>query len=295
MNYKKWLDKNTESLKGKKVAVTGATGGIGTELCRYLAYLGAEIVFLNRSEEKTKELINSLQKEFSDFKYRFLKLDLEDKNSVDGVIEQLRFDCPDVIIHNAGAYSIPRKTTNFGFNNIFVINFLSPIYLTESLKKELEIKSAKVVLVGSIAHNYSKTNPENIDFTSVKADSKVYGNAKRHLMLYFYEKLKSESNVSLTVTHPGITFTNITAHYPKLIFALIKHPMKIIFMKPKKAALCILKGVFDDCKYGEWIGPRIFNIWGLPKKQKLKTFGTKEAERVFETTKKILQNEKRFL
>ena len=57
MNYKKWLNDNTASLKGKTVAVTGATGGIGTELCRYLVYLGAELVLLNRSEEKTKELI----------------------------------------------------------------------------------------------------------------------------------------------------------------------------------------------------------------------------------------------
>ena len=35
----------------------------------------------------------------------------------------------------------------------------------------------------------------------------------------------------IAVTHPGITQTNITAHYPKLIFAVIKNPMKLIFMK----------------------------------------------------------------
>ena len=33
MNIKKWLHINTESLKGKRVAVTGSTGGIGRELC----------------------------------------------------------------------------------------------------------------------------------------------------------------------------------------------------------------------------------------------------------------------
>lgn len=290
MNYKKWLNENTQSLKGKKVAIMGATGGIGVELCRYLCMLQAELILLNRSEEKTEKLINDLKTEFPDFKCSFLKLDLEDKGSVEKVCLELKKDCPDVIIHNAGAYSIPRKSTNFGFNNIFAINFLAPLYMTENLKTELEKKSAKVVIVGSIAHNYSKTNPENIDFTSVKADSKVYGNAKRYLMLYFYEKYKNESKISMSVTHPGITFTNITAHYPKLIFAIIKHPMKIIFMKPKKAALCVLKGVFEDCKYGEWIGPRWFNVWGLPRKQRLKTFKNKEAEKVFETSENILKN-----
>lgn len=290
MNYKKWLDKNTKNLSGKRVAITGATGGIGIELCKFLAQLCAELVLLNRSEEKTEKLIKSLKTEFPDLKCSFLKLDLEDKNSVDSVVAELKYNCPDVIIHNAGAYSIPRKDTNFGVNNIFAINFLAPLYLTENLKEELENKSTKVVIVGSIAHNYSKTNPKNIDFSGVRADSKVYGNAKRYLMLYFYEKFKNENYLSLSVTHPGITFTNITAHYPKLIFALIKHPMKVIFMKPKKAALCILKGVFEECEYGEWVGPRIFNIWGLPKKQRLKTFEKSEAEKVFKTTKNILKN-----
>ena len=59
-----------------------------------------------------------------------------------------------------------------------------------------------------------------------------------------FELFRSEKSVTLSVTHPGITFTNITAHYPKLIFAVIKHPMKVIFMKTDKASLSIVKGVF---------------------------------------------------
>ncbi|MBQ3547362.1 MAG: hypothetical protein IJA44_02680, partial [Clostridia bacterium] len=37
VNYKKWFLKNTESLSGKTVAVTGSTGGIGLWLCKLLA------------------------------------------------------------------------------------------------------------------------------------------------------------------------------------------------------------------------------------------------------------------
>ena len=180
-------------------------------------------------------------------------------------------NCPDVIIHNAGAYSIPRYITDCGFDNVFMINFLSPYYMTKTLLPYLSQKGGRVVAVGSIAHNYSKTNPENIDFRDIKAASKAYGNAKRYLMLSFYRLFENEKGVMLSVTHPGITFTNITAHYPKVIFALIKHPMKIIFMKPKKAALCLLKGVFDKTEFGTWYGPRVFNVWGLPKLMNLKT------------------------
>ena len=37
MNTRKWLEKNTSSLAGRCVAITGSTGGLGRELCGYLA------------------------------------------------------------------------------------------------------------------------------------------------------------------------------------------------------------------------------------------------------------------
>lgn len=286
MNYKKWLLNNAENLGGKTVAITGSTGGIGVWLCKHLASLGANLILLNRSKTKTDEQIIALKSEFGDIKISYIPLDLSDIKSVKSATDILKENCPDVIIHNAGAYSIPRYITDSGYDNVFMINFLSPYYMTKELLPYLAEKCGRVVAVGSIAHNYSKTDPENIDFRDIKAASKVYGNAKRYLMLSFYKLFENENKVKLSVTHPGITFTNITAHYPKLIFAVIKHPMKIIFMTPKRAALSILKGVFSDTKLGFWYGPRIFNVWGIPNKKRLKTFNPEEAEAVFFTAEK---------
>ena len=137
-----------------------------------------------------------------------------------------------------------------------------------------------MVTVGSIAHNYSKSDKNDIDFSTKKAASKVYGNAKRYLMFSLFELFKCEEDVSLAVTHPGITFTNITAHYPKLIFAIIKNPMKIIFMKPEKAVLSIIKGVFCPTPYNTWFGPRIFGIWGKPKLSTLNTCKSEEIQNI---------------
>ena len=44
MNYKKWFQENTFSLKGKKIALTGSTGGLGNETAKHLAFLGADLV-----------------------------------------------------------------------------------------------------------------------------------------------------------------------------------------------------------------------------------------------------------
>lgn len=290
MNYKKWFLKNTDSLKGKTVAVTGSTGGLGAELVRSLANLGANLMLLNRNEAKTLEQIAELKRDFTHLNVSFIPLDLSDMQSVKHAAEILNENCPDFLIHNAGAYSIPRYITTAGVDNVFQINFLAPYYITRSLLPALSKKGGRVVAVGSIAHNYSKTNANDIDFVSVKAASKVYGNAKRYLMLSLYELFKNEKNSKLSVVHPGITFTNITAHYPKVIFAIIKHPMKIIFMKPKKAALCILKGIFDDTRFAEWIGPHFFDIWGLPSKKKLNTFNGCESEFCFKTAERLFRD-----
>ena len=45
--------------------------------------------------------------------------------------------------------------------------------------------------------------------------------------------------------------------------------MKVIFMKPRRAALSILQGVFEPTEYGIWTGPWLFDVWGLPKKSRL--------------------------
>ena len=269
MNYTKWLNKNTESLIGKTVAVTGSTGGIGRELCTFLATLGADLILVDRNPKLSGEHKESLHERFPKISVRCLSLDLEDVCAADRVCEELT-DI-DVFIHNAGAYSIPRHKCTTGYGNVFQINFATPYYMIRKILPSLRKRGGKVVVVGSIAHNYSKTDAADVDFKTRDAASKVYGNAKRFLMFALFELFKNEKDVTLSVCHPGITFTNITAHYPKLIFAVIKHPMKVIFMKPKTAALSILKGVFDTTEHSKWIGPRIFDVWGLPNKKKLKT------------------------
>ena len=279
MNIKKWLTKNTQSLSGKTVVITGATGGLGKQLSRYVVMLGANLVTVDRNEARSVALKKELTAEFPETEITRIIADMEDFGSVKSACERLKEMPIDYLVLNAAAYSIPRKKCDTGYDNVFQINFVSPYYMI----RELEVE--KTVVVGSIAHNYSHVDPDDIDFSTRKASSKVYGNSKRFLMFALYELFKNKERLS--ITHPGITFTNITNHYPKLIFAIIKHPMKVIFMKPKKAVLSVLKGVFDSCGYHEWIGPRLFDVWGLPKKKKLKTCSIKESEQIGKIAEEI--------
>ena len=275
MNIKKWLDSNAESLNGKTVVITGSTGGLGKEICKILASLGADLVLVDRSLQKSSAHRDSLVSLFPDIKVTLLTADMEDIESVKIACEILKITTFDYLILNAGAYSIPRTKTDMGYDNVFQINFVSQYYIAHTLAPAIKARGGRIITVGSIAHNYSVIDKNDIDFSTRRKSNLVYGNSKRYLMCAMY-KLSSDTGVDISVVHPGITFTNITAHYPPLIFAVIKHPMKVIFMPARKACLSVIKGVFDTCGKYEWIGPRIFDVWGLPKKTKLKTISEDE-------------------
>ena len=278
MTVKKYLKKYTASLSGKTVAITGSTGGLGRELCAYLAYLGADLVLVDRSLVRSEAHRDALLMKYPNIKVNCLSAELDNEDSVRRAAEALCSYPVDIFICNAGAYSIPRRTLSSGYDNVFQINFLSHYILIEALLPTLRERGGKVVAVGSVAHRYSHSDPRDVDFATRKKASKVYGNSKRYLMFVLAEKFRNEPNVGFAITHPGITFTNITSHYPKLIFAIIKRPMKVIFPSPRRACLSILRGVFDDTEGEEWIGPALFDVWGMPKKKKLNSLAEGELE-----------------
>lgn len=276
--------------KRKIIAITGSTGGLGVEICEYIASTGAKLILVDRSQARSDAHREALIQKHPGLEVLCVNCDLEDIESVDGAVRELIDLDIDVFIHNAGAYKIPRHMCSTGYENIFQINFVSPYYMVKKLLPTLRKNGGKAVAVGSIAHNYSKINENDVDFSSVKPCSKVYGNAKRYLMFALHELFKNEDDARLSIAHPGVTFTNITNHYHPLLFAIIKYPMKIIFMKPRVAARSINQAIDDDCKYLEWIGPKFFDVWGNPKKRILKTAVKSERENIFAIAEKIYED-----
>ena len=282
MNKYKWIDKNCNSLTGKRVVVTGATGGLGKIICDNLAHLGANITLACRNKTLAENLIQDLKTSHPACEVDFVELDLSTLKSVNGCIEELKkYNGIDILINNAGVYNIPVKKLDSGYNNIFQINFLYTYYLTKQLLPELEKKeNSTCITLGSVAHNYSTLNPNDIDFSTHTKSSKIYGNSKRFLMFSLYELFKN-SPVNLSIVHPGVTLTNMTNHYPKAINWLVKIGIKLFFPTPQKATRSIILGTATKTPYHHWIGPKIFNVWGNPKLSKLSTCDIGESKQIF--------------
>lgn len=294
MKKNKWLEKNCNSLKNKRVVITGATGGLGEVICFMLAELNADITLACRNKKKAEVLKSKILASYPDTKIDFVHLDFNTLESVNHCIEELKnYNGIDILINNAGIYNVPLEKMDSGYNNVFQTNFVYPYYLTKELLPELEKReNSTCIVLGSVAHNYSKLDETDIDFSTRTKSSKIYGNSKRFLMFSFFELFK-DSRVNLSVVHPGVTLTNMTNHYPKYINWLVKIGIKLVFPSPKKATRSILYGTCHTPPAYNWIGPKIFNVWGNPHISKLKTCSTEESQKIYSIAENIYNNIKR--
>lgn len=91
------------SLKGKVVAVTGATGTFGTEFCKTFAENGADVIIATRDKEKGEGLAESLMEKYG-INTLVLTWDARDIESIKKLAEQA--ECwkgrIDVLVCNAG-------------------------------------------------------------------------------------------------------------------------------------------------------------------------------------------------
>lgn len=281
MNYKKWLKENTKDLKNKTIVLTGSTGGLGQEIANFLGMLNANIILADRDFEKSSKLKESLLKKYN-ISVKQIKLDLQNLDSVTNFITEVKKQNIDAIIHNAGVYNLSTNDEQ-NYYTINKVNYLMPYYITKSLLPELKKSSlARVVVVGSIAYEYAKFNPCDPEYLMCKKPNKIYGNSKRCLIYSMFELFKNEKSVKLSIVQPGVTPTNITRHFPKFVRGIIKLPMKMVFNSPKKSSLCVIKGLFEDLNYNEWIGPKYFGVWGKPKKSSLKQISNEEILQIFQ-------------
>ena len=174
MNYERYLAKNTSTLINKNVIVTGATGGLGKDICFFLAKLNANIILVSRNLNRLNSLKEEILKINNKIYVSIYTCDFTNIDSVKECVKELNKLDINYLINNAGAYHIPNKVTSLGYNNVFQINFITPFYMTKSLLPNLEKHNGKVINVNSIAHNFTKLDKDNIEFNNHKP-IKIYG------------------------------------------------------------------------------------------------------------------------
>lgn len=260
----------------KIVAITGSTGGLGTAMVEDLAKQGYDLLLLNRSEEKTIKQINALKEINHNININYYLVNLATFSEVKKLAEFLKETHFDYLILNAAIYNCQVKMLETGYNNVFSVNYITNYFLLKELKTKSDF--TKIIVVGSIAYNMAKLIEEDVDYSHHTKINKIYGNSKRFLMFSTYKEFENDNRI--VIAHPGITYTNITSHYPKWINWFICFGIKVVFPSPKKAANIITSGITLDTKYLEWLSPKVFNIWGKVKIKRIKNVCEEEITEI---------------
>jgi NAD(P)-dependent dehydrogenase (short-subunit alcohol dehydrogenase family) len=200
----------TEGFKGRLVVISGATAGIGYLTARKFASQGANLLCINRSEEKSTALKEELEKEYG-IRCEYILADMSVMADIQRAAEELqKTDRPiEVLVHNAGVHRTKRELTPEGFDKVFLVNHLSSfminILLSEKLKSQ---EKARIILVNSEGHRFAPwgLNLDDLNWDKRRYSGlKSYGSAKLaqlQTMLIFDEYFR-DSGVSINAMHPG--------------------------------------------------------------------------------------------
>ncbi|WP_028524644.1 SDR family NAD(P)-dependent oxidoreductase [Runella limosa] len=191
-------------VSNRVIVVTGAGSGIGRELSLQLLKKNANVAGVDIHENALAETQQIAG--VGDDRFKSFVLDISDKIKVDALPELVikHFGAVDGIINNAGIIQkfIPVNDLAIeDINRVMNVNFFGTLYLTKAfLPHFLTRPEAHIVNISSMG-----------GFIPFPGQT-IYGAAKAGVKLLtegLYAELK-DTNVHVTVVHPGAIATNIT-------------------------------------------------------------------------------------
>ncbi len=129
------------SMEGKSTVITGTTSGTGKIAATTMAELGAKVLVLNRSSERSTASFAELSKANPDADLHNVECDLQSFDSVRAAAAQVGELCPEgvhVLCNNAGVMALGDTATPDGFDVQMQTNHLSHFLLTRELMPLIE-------------------------------------------------------------------------------------------------------------------------------------------------------------
>jgi NAD(P)-dependent dehydrogenase (short-subunit alcohol dehydrogenase family) len=247
---------DNDRFDGKTCLVTGANSGLGFALAVELARRGGRVIMACRRQipeagEKAKKLSGS-----ANIDMRFL--DLSKIGSIRDFCSGLKKDgiSLDVTILNAGVALPKARKTESGLEEMFLVNYLSNVMLTNLLITSgvIDVNASqksfrpRVIFISSDSHQGSSLIDYDefgkyINYGTSKGISN-YSYFKLVLNTYATELSRRVNRngffAGINAICPGPVHSNIVKEAPLLLRMTLKGIFSIIFKHPGKAALPVV-------------------------------------------------------
>jgi NAD(P)-dependent dehydrogenase (short-subunit alcohol dehydrogenase family) len=223
--FRSLLESMNGDMRGKVVAITGATSGIGQVAAETLARKGARIVQVARSNERAEASLSRLRECAPSLRHAVYYADLSRISEMKRVASEIAAAEPrmDVLINNAGGMFSRRRISEDGLELTFAVNHLAYFVVTTSLMHRL-ISSAPARIVNTSSDAHESATLEFDDLQSDRAyrersllewarfggpGFKVYARSKLCNILFTQELSRRLDGTGVTANcfHPGFVAT----------------------------------------------------------------------------------------
>jgi NAD(P)-dependent dehydrogenase (short-subunit alcohol dehydrogenase family) len=208
-------------LNGKKILITGASGGLGAQAATVLAGRGAAVVIAARDDAKSAQLRTDILAIHPNADVFYVKLELDNLASVRAAAKAVLADHPilDVVIANAGVMACDYQQTSDGFEYQFGVNHIGHFLFTCLLIPTLQQANAgRVVVLTSAGHKFGAVDLEDYNFDNQPYQKWLsYGRSKTANALFaigLNQRIKT-LGITANAVHPGMIATELGRHLTK--------------------------------------------------------------------------------
>ncbi|KAB0799104.1 hypothetical protein PPYR_06984 [Photinus pyralis] len=240
-------DKSTQCLVGKTTIVTGANTGIGYWTALEFAKRGAKVIIACRDRVQGENAREKIIAATGNANVRVVIIDFRSLLSVRQFASEIRSTETrlDILVNNAAAMKLGRKTTDDGFNVTMQVNYFGP-YLLTILLLDLMKRSApsRIINVACVGVCSPHVNPKNLnDYPTGRCPEMVnYANSKLCLMLFTNELARRLRRCEVTVNsvHPGAVDSNLLRNANCCLWSPVLLLKCLCFKTPEEGSQTIL-------------------------------------------------------
>ena len=187
------------NFNNKNILITGASGGIGSELVKKFVSLGGNVLGTGTKTEKLDEI----KKKFPNIKVK--KFDISEHARIEEFIEDVFLELGglDILINNAGTNSdnLSLRMKDEEWKKVIDVNLTSTFLLSKnSIKKMLKNKFGRVVNITSVVGHTGNLGQSN--YAASKAG--IIGMSKSLAIEY------AKKNITINCVSPGFIISDMT-------------------------------------------------------------------------------------
>ena len=187
------------NFKNKKILVTGASGGIGSEIVKKFVSLGGDVLGTGTKAEK----LDLIKKQYQNIKIK--KFDISEHSRIEEFIDDVVLELGglDILINNAGTNvdNLSLRMKEEEWKKVIDVNLTSTFLLSKyAIKKMLKNKFGRIVNITSVVGHTGNLGQSNY----AAAKSGIIGMSKSLALEY------AKKNITINCVSPGFIVSDMT-------------------------------------------------------------------------------------